>query len=189
MRAAQTFATVSAITALLLAACGEKRGLPPRADGERGDQSAVAERPTLGAAPDFALEAMDGSTVRLSDMAGQVVVLNFWATWCAPCREEIPAFVELQRRLGSSGLRFVGLSLDEDGFDVVRPFAAEFGINYPLVINDGRVAEAYGGHFVVPTTFVVDRELQIRHRFIGIVQLDVLASKLEELLSEERTPS
>ncbi len=139
---------------------------------------------SLGTAPDFALETMAGKIFRLSEHHGEVVVLNFWATWCAPCLEEIPGFIRLQDNFRARGLQIVGVSLDDEGFDVVRPFAARLGINYPLVVNDGVVAETYRGHFVVPTTFVIDRRGEIRSRYIGIVTFSELEPLLEQLLRD-----
>lgn len=121
----------------------------------------------------------------MDDWRGRVVVLNFWATWCAPCRAEIPGFIALQREFGDAQVRFVGVSLDEEGAAVVRPYAREMGINYPLITQDAQaVAEAYGGHYVVPTTFVIDQEGRIRQRYMRAVPEGQLRPVLQTLLAE-----
>lgn len=143
----------------------------------------IGEHPLHGQeAPDFALEQMNGQTFRLSDHRGEVVVVNFWATWCPPCRHEVPGFVELQEELGEEGLTFVGVSLDEEGFEVVRPFAEEMDINYPLVVDDGTVASQFGGVPALPTTFVVGSEGEVQFARPGFLPEAELRTRLEPLL-------
>lgn len=150
---------------------------------EAGIVSMTASDDDLQQAPDFALPTLDGDTFRLSEHRGKVVVLNFWATWCAPCRHEIPDFIALQRELGDAGVQFAGVSLDEEGFDIVRPYAEEMGINYPIVHDDGEVATQYGGIRVVPTTFLIGPEGKVHGYAPGMVTEDVLRPQLEELLA------
>ena len=138
---------------------------------------------SLQQAPDFALPTLEGDTFRLSAQRGKVVVLNFWATWCSPCREEIPDFIKLQRELGAERVRFVGVALDEEGFDVVRPYADEMGINYPIVHDDGAVAAKYGGVRVVPTTFLIGPEGKVHGYAPGMVTEEVLRPRLDTLLA------
>jgi len=108
-------------------------------------------------APGFELRDLQGKTVRLSDFKGKVVLLNFWATWCPPCRAEIPDLISLQKQYGAQGLVVLGVAMDEKGDKVVNPFAKRMKINYPVVIGDQKTAAAYGGVMVVPTSFVIDR--------------------------------
>lgn len=117
-------------------------------------------------APEFRLMDVDGKQVSLSDYEGKVVVINFWATWCAPCRQEIPGFVKLQERY-TDDLVIVGISMDQDGPSVVPPFVEEFGINYPILYGDESVSRAYGGITGIPTSFVLDRNLVVRRVYIG----------------------
>ena len=140
--------------------------------------------PSERVAPDFALPAMTGGTFRLSEQRGKVVVLNFWATWCAPCLREMPDFAALQRELGARGVVFVGVSIDEGGWDVVRPFAARVGVNYPLVLDDGRMAERFGGTGILPTTYVIDRAGRVRIYADGAVTREDLRPILLALLAE-----
>lgn len=133
-------------------------------------------------APDFERTAMDGSMLRLSSLRGRVVVLNFWATWCTPCRVEIPEFLKMQEEI--DGVQFVGVSLDEEGFDVVRPYAEAMRITYPLVIGDDSLAADFGGVMGLPTSYVIDRDGRIRERFVGMVDEETLRPILQKLLKE-----
>jgi cytochrome c biogenesis protein CcmG/thiol:disulfide interchange protein DsbE len=157
----------------------------PESDGalSSAGSSLASVDTSLQQAPDFVLPTMKGDTFRLSTHRGQVVVLNFWATWCAPCREEIPLFVELQRELGDAGLQFVGVSLDQKGFEAVRPFAQEMGVNYPMVIGDGTVAPRYGGVRALPTTFLIGPDGHIRGYAPGMVTESALRPRVETLLA------
>jgi peroxiredoxin len=138
---------------------------------------------SLQRAPDFTLPTMDGGTFQLSAHRGEVVILNFWATWCAPCRKEIPLFVEMQQELGDEGLQFVGISLDQEGFEVVQPFADDMGVNYPMVVDDGTVAPMYGGIPTVPTTFLIGPEGRVHGYAPGLVTESVLRPRIEKLLA------
>ncbi len=138
------------------------------------------------------IKHFDGSTIAAAsfstdDLAGRVIVLNFWATWCGPCREEIPDFVHLQDSLGVLGLQIVGISLDEtsDAELLVTQFAVEFEMNYPILIDDGTVADLYGGNYALPTTFVIGRDGMIRHRVIGSVSAQTLEPILGKLLAQD----
>jgi peroxiredoxin len=117
-------------------------------------------------APDFLLGRLDGSELRLSDLRGQPVVLNFWATWCAPCRKEIPQFVDASERFREQGLVVVGANLQE-GKSIVRPYADDFGMDFPIVIDvDGEVGDAYR-LLGLPVTFFIDRDGIVRSVFTG----------------------
>lgn len=134
--------------------------------------------------PDFELDLMEGGTFRMADHIGEVVVINFWATWCSPCRFEIPELIELQEEYGSEGLTILGVSTDEGGFDVVRPFAEEMQINYPLVIDEGPIGDHFGGIYALPTTYIVDRAGVVRERVLGLVTRSSLEPRLQILLSQ-----
>ncbi len=140
--------------------------------------------PNLGKAGLFVLPTLDGDIFDLSEHFGEVVVLNFWATWCAPCLEEIPGFVRLQSELGGKGLTFIGISVDEDGREVVDPFVEHLKINYPIAMDDGDVAASYKGNLVIPSTFVIDRVGNVRGRYIGAVTFETLVPTLRTLLAE-----
>jgi thiol-disulfide isomerase/thioredoxin len=140
-------------------------------------------------APDFTAPQLDGSSFQLSAHRGSVLVLNFWATWCPPCREEIPDLIALQRDLGDRGLLVVGISLDEEGPTVVAPFAQNFKINYPVVLGNEAIADAYGGVFALPTTVVVDRLGRIRYQVLGLFPTQKMRPHLEALLNESTSAS
>ncbi len=143
---------------------------------------ARADTTSYERAPDFALEQLDGDTFRLSEQRGKVVVVNFWATWCGPCRIEIPGFIRLQEEYAGEGFTFVGVALDEEGAEVVRPFAERMGINYPIVVDDGSVARKYGGIYAVPMSFVIDPEGRVRYVQPGLLPAEALRPVLEEML-------
>jgi cytochrome c biogenesis protein CcmG/thiol:disulfide interchange protein DsbE len=132
---------------------------------------------------DFTLKDMNGKDVRLADLKGQVVLLNFWATWCGPCRLEIPWFVEFQEKYKDQGFRVVGISID-DPPEALPPFAKRFTINYPLLVGADRedVQKAYGPIFGVPTTFIIDRNGRICIRHIGQVGREQFESEIKSLL-------
>ena len=119
------------------------------------------------AAPVWTLSDVNGNPVSSESFKGKVVVVDFWTTWCPPCREEIPHYVEMQKQLGPEGLVIVGISLDARGPSVVKPFMEKFGINYTVVMDDGEVSEAFGGIEAIPTTFVIDRQGRIASKKIG----------------------
>lgn len=104
------------------------------------------------------LADLDGKPVSLADFKGKVVILDFWATWCAPCRDEIPGFVELQKKFADKGHVVVGISLDQEGAALVQKFVKQHGVTYPVVLGNQEVAAAYDGIDALPTTFIIDRE-------------------------------
>jgi thiol-disulfide isomerase/thioredoxin len=146
--------------------------------------SALAQEvsPPRTAAPEWKLTDLNGKLVKFSDFRGKVLILDFWATWCAPCRVEIPHFVELQKQYGDKGLRVVGVSLDQQGPEVVKKFVKQFGVNYPIVIGNEKVAEAYGGIYAIPTTFVIDRQGRIASRHMGYDDKTVFEKEIQPLL-------
>ena len=120
------------------------------------------------AAPDFALKDVDGKTVHLSDYKGKVVLLDFWATWCAPCKIEIPWFMEFEQQYKDKGFAVLGVSMDDDGWTVVKPYLQQMKINYRVVLGNDKVGEAYGGVDSLPTTFLIDRDGRIAGTHIGL---------------------
>ncbi|MGQ9634133.1 MAG: TlpA disulfide reductase family protein [Bryobacteraceae bacterium] len=134
-------------------------------------------------APDFALKDVNGTTVRLSDYRGKVVLLNFWATWCAPCKIEIPWFIEFEQKHKDRGFAVLGISMDDDGWEVVRPFLARMKVNYRTLMGDETVAELYGGVASLPTSFLIDREGRIASAHLGLVSKSVYENEIEQLLA------
>jgi peroxiredoxin len=136
-------------------------------------------------APDFTLATLDGQDFRLSDKSGKVIVLNFWATWCPPCREEIPEFIEMQNEFRGDDILFVGVSLDQAGEAPVRNFAREMQINYPIMIDDGSASAAYGPIATLPTTFLIGRDGQLEGYAYGMVTREMLEPLLRRLVAGE----
>lgn len=134
------------------------------------------------AGPEWSLSRLDGSVLSSEDLRGKVVVVDFWATWCPPCRAEIPGYIEMQRDLADKDLVIVGVSLDEGGTAVVQKFAEKMGINYELVMGDNAVVNAFGGVQVIPTTFLIDREGQVRHRKEGMMSREDYEAIVREVL-------
>ena len=143
---------------------------------------ATAAQPVRPKAPDFSLPTVNGDTLTLSDLQGNVVILNFWATWCPPCRAEIPSFIELQDEFGDQGLTIVGIALDKPA-SVVK-FYQEYKMNYPVVFGNRTVAAAYGGITGIPTTFVLDRKGRIVKKYVGMRSKEVFQEDIVTLLKE-----
>ncbi len=137
----------------------------------------------LRPAPDFTLTDLSGSKLSLSAYRGKVVLLDFWATWCAPCKEEIPHFVDMQNRYGPRGLQIIGVSMDDDD-KPVREFQQQFKMNYPVAVGTTQLAGQYGGVLGLPITFVVDREGRIVSRHIGQTNAEVFEAEIQKLLPQ-----
>lgn len=133
-------------------------------------------------APDFTLTDLEGDRFTFSSTRGKVVILDFWATWCPPCRMEIPHFQELYEEYGDSGLEIVGVALDKGGASTVGPFAREMGITYPVVMGNTEVASLYGGVRAIPTTFIIDRDGVIVSKAVGYRDKAFFEEIIKELL-------
>jgi cytochrome c-type biogenesis protein len=138
-----------------------RRAAPQRV-GQAPDTAKAAE------APDFTLESLDGKSMRLSDLRGKAVLLNFWATWCAPCKIEMPWFVELQNEYGPQGLQIVGVAMDDSAKEDIAKFAKDMGVNYPVLLGKEAVGDAYGGVPALPESFFISRDGKIVDRILGL---------------------
>jgi thiol-disulfide isomerase/thioredoxin len=118
--------------------------------------------------PEMTFQDLDGNTISTRDLKGKVTLVNFWATWCPPCREEIPAFIELQERYGDQ-LLIIGVSADEGPVEDVRAFAAQYGINYPIVMQTEEFLDNFPGVFALPTTFVLDTDANTVQKHVGLI--------------------
>ena len=144
-------------------------------------------------APDLTLKDADGKVARLSDYKGKVVLLDFWATWCVPCRLEIPWFIELQHRYPDRDFVVLGVSLDEKGWEVVKPFLAELKIDYRVLMGNDTIAETYSRadpglqpHLdLLPATFLIDRAGRVATVHEGITGKDVFQDNVTSLLAEK----
>jgi thiol-disulfide isomerase/thioredoxin len=119
-------------------------------------------------APDFGLESLDGKIVHLSDFRGKAVLLNFWATWCEPCKIEMPWFVELQKQYGPEGLAIVGVAMDDSSKEAIAKFAKDMGVNYPVLLGKESVGDQFGGIPYLPVSFYIDRNGQIVDQVAGL---------------------
>jgi len=134
----------------------------------RGSGSFAPRLTPSSLAPDFSLESLDGKTVRLSDLRGKAVLLNFWATWCGPCKIEMPWFVELQNQYASQGFQIIGVAMDEASKEDIGKFAKDMGVNYPILIGKEAVGDQYGGVPALPETFVIGRDGKIVDKILGL---------------------
>ena len=157
------------VVMMLVAACG-------------GSRSAPATPAALTVAPDFELKDLDGKNYRFSDAKGTVRLVDFWATWCAPCREEIPMFKDLHATYGPKGFTLVGIAMDDEGVEKVKPFVDELKLPYLTLIGNEAVVDAFGGIVGFPTKFLVDRDGRIVDSWVGEVPRSVLEQKIQSLL-------
>ena len=167
-----------AILALLAVGIGviNRRWAPAPKSG-----ASLAGEPKL--APDFTLTDLDGRKLSLSDYKGKVVLLNFWATWCGPCRTEIPHFIEMQDKLGPDGFQVIGISMDDDA-KPVRKFYQQYKLNYPVAVGDDKLADLYGGVLGLPVSFIIDREGRIYAKHVGATNASEFDSEVRDLLAK-----
>lgn len=154
--------------------------LRPPADNPPGNVRPVSQRKAM---PEFSLKDLSGQRWQLRDHRGDVVVVNFWATWCPPCREETPGLVRVAHRYQSKGLSVAGIAMDEGGMGPVRSFIKDFSVDYPVLVPDSSflLAEQVEG---LPTTFLVDRQGRIAKTYVGEVRENVFRADIEALLNE-----
>ena len=185
-------ALILAIVAVLVAVVyyvDKKTRLQPAAANmtDIDPDAAAAGKP----APDFSAKNLDGQDVTLADYKGKVVLVNFWATWCDPCRVEIPGLIDIQNKYGSKGFTVLGIAMDEEGKSVVAPFIAKerfdvngqkLPMNYPIVIGNDSVADKFGGLFGYPTSVLIAPDGKIVDRVTGPISEPELAGQVEKLL-------
>ena len=160
----------SILVLLLVCGCG----------GKEEDSQSVS-----GPAPDFALEDLKGNTLRLEELRGKVVLLNFFATWCGPCRMEIPELIKLHKRFNAKGLEVVGISLDMEGAAALKPFVKNHGITYPILLGTRKVIVDYGNINAIPTSVLIDRNGMIAKFFVGMGPAPVLEASTVALLNKK----
>jgi peroxiredoxin len=137
-------------------------------------------------APSFSLRTLDGESVSLEELRGQVVLVNFWATWCPPCRLEMPGFERVYRDRREKGFIVVGISTDRTGEATVRQFLEARGITFPVTMASGEVVRDFGGVRALPTSFLIDRQGRVRHVVSGIFAEPALRLAVDRLLAEPR---
>jgi peroxiredoxin len=136
-------------------------------------------------APDFALASLDGKTLKLSDYRGKAVLLNFWATWCEPCKIEMPWFVDLQNKYGPQGLQVLGVAMDDASPKDIAEFAQKMSVNYPILIGKEKVGDDYGGVQYLPSTFYVGRNGKIVNRVFGLVSRSEIEGDIQKALAQK----
>ena len=157
--------------------------LIPRESTPRGNVKPITARKAM---PDFKLHDLGGASWQLSAHKGDVVLVNFWATWCAPCRQETPGLIRIARRYGMKGLAIAGVNMDEGGAGPVRDFVRDFGVNYPVMRPDSSFLLA-NEIDSLPTTFLIDRKGRIARTYIGEVAESVFRADIESLLAEPKS--
>jgi len=143
-------------------------------------QRKIENQTSSNKAPNFTLEDLNGKNVKLSDFKGKVVIINFWATWCPPCKAEIPDFIELYKTYQKKGLVILGIALDNK--EKVVKFVKDNGINYPILMGNQEVSNLYGGISGIPTSFVVDRKGIIKNVFVGLRSKEVFEQNIKDNL-------
>ena len=184
--------SIFSLVVLLLAGCGNEAKERASKSPSETQPGASSSAPTPGTVqevppspvPDLTLTTLDSTALDLRAQTGRVLLVNFWATWCAPCREEIPDLKALQKEFRDEGLRIIGVALDRKGRAVVAPFAEKLDITYPVAVDRDGVAEAAFGPLAgLPTTVLVAPDGQITHRVVGLFPVEEMRPVLEQLLA------
>lgn len=170
-------------TATTIIGCGEKnvKDVPENTNGSSATSTSESNLNNSDKAPDFSLTGADGSTVKLSDFRGKVVIVDFWATWCPPCRKGIPDLIKLKKDFKDK-LVVIGVSVDTDTQKDVIPFIKEYGINYHIAYADNNITQAYGGVQAIPTSFIIDKDGNIVKSFVGLQDISTYQSLVTSLL-------
>jgi peroxiredoxin len=162
---------------------GPSQGVIVESSGERATRGATTCKAESKANLDFTIKDMHGANVRLTDYKGKVILINFWATWCAPCKKELPAFIELHDQYKDKGLVILGVSADDDA-ETLRSFAAEWKLNYPILVgrDEEEMLDAYGPLFGYPTSVIVGRDGAVCGRHIGPATKEEFEREIKALL-------
>lgn len=140
-------------------------------------------------APNFTLKDENGTNVSLADYKGKVVLLNFWATWCGPCQIEIPWFMQFEQEYKSRGFAVLGVSMDDDGWQAVKPFIASRKVNYRILLGNDSVSQLYGGLDALPTSFLIDREGRLAYTHVGLAGKNEYLDEIQNLLGSKQDDS
>ncbi len=169
--------TAAAVTlAFVIASCGGKKETQASVPGGGGAAAAVAADK-----PDFDLKDLDGNAVRLSALRGNVVIVDFWATWCGPCRMALPHLQEINDTYGAKGVKIVAIAMDDQGASVVRPFVEKNNLRFTVALPDGKVADTFGPIRGYPTTIVIAPDGTVYKRYLGLQPPEVLLRDIAAL--------
>jgi cytochrome c biogenesis protein CcmG/thiol:disulfide interchange protein DsbE len=152
-------------------------------DQQKDNSAKVGDAKSNNPALDFKLKLTDGKEIKLSDKRGKIVIIDFWATWCPPCRRSIPDLIDIQNKYENKVV-IIGISLDRDTKPDVVPFIKEYGINYPVAYGTTEVVEAFGDIEAIPTSFIIDKSGRIVDKQIGLVDKSIYINKINELLKK-----
>ncbi len=163
-------------------ATGQPAGKAPAADS---DSPAAQGLPDLRGkpAPGFTLKTVDGKTASLSDYKGKAVLLNFWATWCGPCKLEMPWLIDLQKKYAAQGFTVLGISEDDGPAKPVADFAAKMGVDYPVLMSDDKVSHAYGGIDFLPTSYYIGRDGKVLVEVGGLISQSEMEADIKKILA------
>lgn len=143
----------------------------------------IAAQAQAAKVPEFALPSVqDQKVIDISKYRGKAVLINFWATWCGPCVQEIPSLVSLQKEFGPQGLQIIGVSMDQDGDGPVQKVIGKKGINYPVIMGDEKISRDFGGIYGIPASFLVDQSGNVRKRFDGLTSHDDFVAAVKQML-------
>jgi thiol-disulfide isomerase/thioredoxin len=136
-------------------------------------------------APSFSRANLAGKQVKLTEYRGKLVLLNFWATWCGPCRKEMPLFSKWQQDYGAKGLQIIGLSMDDEAA-TVKEFLTQRPVTYPILMGDAKLGEEFGGVLGLPLSFLIDAQGRVVAKYQGEADLSKMEAKIKELLPHNR---
>jgi len=145
----------------------------------------MATDSNLSAAPDFTITDLNGNDLSSSDYEGMVIIVNFWATWCSPCRAEIPGFIEVYEEYKDEGMQIIGISVDEFGVDKVRDFVKKYEITYPVAMYTNQIVRDFELGRAIPETIIIDKNGYIRHKHIGYMDKETLTNYFLQLAEEK----
>jgi len=185
-RNAAAIVVVALVVAVMIFA-GVKSSRGPKVSPLIGNAQPISSADAKGRqAPDFALQDLQGRQVRLSDFRGKAVLLNFWATFCGPCKVEMPWLVELQKQYGPQGFEIVGVALDDSGKETIEKFAKEMGVNYTILQGQDAVGDAYGA-VGLPATYYIDRNGKIIDSALGLVSRSEIENSIKKSLTDSKS--
>jgi thiol-disulfide isomerase/thioredoxin len=187
----KTFAWTLALAMLAVVAIEPACSSLGRSKAAARESAQSADKSKLPAEPEVTFTDLDGKSVSLASLKGKAVLVNFWATWCEPCRIEIPWMIEFQQKYASRGFTILGVAMDDEGKSVVAPFVQkerfdvdgkQMAMNYPIVLGNDDIAQKFGGLIGFPTSVLISKDGKIAKRFIGLVNHDTIVKDIEGLL-------